>query len=77
MVLYLFEAEELIDVSVRPLVLAIRAFALVGPESVHDGLEDGGERCHSDPSRDQHSVLGAEDVAGRSSVRAVDEDLTT
>lgn len=45
------------------------------PVTGHDGLKNGGEGCDSDAGRNQHGVLGLEDVARRSTVRTVDDDL--
>ena len=74
-VLHLSEAKEFIDVSVGPFMLAVGALPLVGPESVHDGLEDGGERRHPDPRSNEDGVLGPENVTRRSAVRAVNVNL--
>ena len=56
-------------------MVAAGAAVAVLPVAVHDGLQDGGERRHSDPGADQDRVLGAEDVARRGAVRTVQVDL--
>ena len=42
---------------------------------MHDGLQDGGEGRHPDPSPDEHRVLGVEDEVGRSPEWSVNEHL--
>ena len=71
---YLCQTEQLIHVLV-PLVAAVGARLLALPEPAHDGLQDGGERRHSNPCCDEDGVLRAEHVARRSSEGAVNVDL--
>ncbi len=58
--------------AVGPLVVAVGAVPLVGPEAVHDGLEDGGEGRDADAGGDEHRVLRAEDVGRGRAERTVD-----
>ena len=46
-----------------PAVLAFRADVSGLPVSVHDGLQDGGERSDSDAGADENRMLGPEDLA--------------
>ena len=41
----------------------------------HDALQDTGEGRDSDSGRDEDSVLSPEEIARRSSIRSIDEDL--
>ena len=54
---------------------AVGARLLALPEPAHDGLQDGGERRHSNACCDENGVLRAEHVARRSSEGAVNIDL--
>lgn len=45
------------------------------PVFVHDGLEDGGEGCHSNSRGNKHSMLGPEYVARGSAKRSIHVDL--
>ena len=69
------QAEHVSHVEVSPAVLTVWALALVGPESVHDGLQDGREGSDADAGCDQDGVLRPEDVAGRGAKGTINEDL--
>lgn len=58
-----------------PLELAPGAAVARLPVPMHDGLQNGGEGSNSDARANEHSMLGPEDVARRSSIRTIDEDL--
>lgn len=58
-----------------PGVLTARARVSRLPVAVHDGLQDGGERCHAYPGGYEDRVLRSEDMAGRSSVRSIQVNL--
>ena len=56
-------------------MVAVGAGLLALPEPAHDGLQDGGERRHSDACSDEDGMLGTEHVAGRSTEGTVNVDL--
>lgn len=59
-----------------PLVVAARTRVPCLPVAMHDRLQYGGERRDADAGGNEHRVLGAKYVTGRSTVRSVNVDLT-
>lgn len=72
---HLAEVENRVGEVVGPPVVALGACVASLPVPMHDGLKDGGERCHADARADEDGVLRAEDLRGRRPERTVDVHL--